>query len=126
MNDVAAVGPPPVLVVDDDLHVRQVVQWALEDAGFTVVTAADGEAALVQAAICRPRVVVLDFGLPNADGVTVAAQLRSTCGSGLSIMLITADGRAAEKAARVGAYAYLHKPFEDRALVATVLRGLGG
>ena len=115
-----------VLVVDDDADVRLVVQWALEDAGFSVATAANGDAALVHASTNRPGVVVLDFGLPGADGAAVAGRLRNTCGGTLPILLITADGRAAEKAARVGAYTYLHKPFEDDALIAAVRRGLRG
>ena len=115
-----------VLVVDDDADVRLVVQWALEDAGFSVATAANADAALEHASTSQPGVVVLDFGLPDADGAAVAGRLRSTCGATLPIVLITADGRAAEKAARVGAYTYLHKPFEDDALIAAVRRGLRG
>ena len=45
---------------------------------------------------------------------------------GLPIVLITADGRAAEKARQIGAYAYLHKPFELDALLAAIQQGLGG
>jgi len=115
----------PILVVDDDSDVRRVVTWALEDAGFMVATAADGAAACTCAASQRPAVVVLDVGLPDADSTLVAARLRDACGSTLPILVITADGRAAAKAARVGAYAYLHKPFEDDALVAAVRLGLG-
>ena len=69
--------------------------------------------------------VVLDVGLPNADGAVVAARLRQVCGEELPILIMTADGRAAEKAQRAGTYAYLHKPFHDEALVAAVQRGLG-
>jgi DNA-binding response OmpR family regulator len=113
-----------VLVVDDDPHVRQVVEWALEDAGFAVALAGDGRAALERAAARRPAVVVLDVGLPDGDGAIVAARLREACGDNLPIVVVTADGRAAEKAARAGAYAYLHKPFDGDELVALVRRGL--
>ncbi|MBV8715357.1 MAG: response regulator [Chloroflexi bacterium] len=113
-----------VLVVDDDPDVRQVVSWALEDAGFEVHTAPDGYDALSRASTHPPAVVVLDVGLPNADGTLVAARLREVCGQSLPIVVMTADGRAAEKARRAGAFAYLHKPFEDQALIETVRRGL--
>jgi two-component system chemotaxis response regulator CheY len=113
----------PVLVVDDDPDVRQVVRWALEDAGFDVVTAADGPTAFVQAELRPPGVVVLDHGLPSADGTRVAAGLRQICGEDLPILIVTADGRAAEKARRAGAYGFIHKPFDDAALVEAVRRG---
>lgn len=114
----------PVLVVDDDPDVRQVVSWALEDAGFEVHTAADGQDALSRATTHPPAAVVLDVGLPNADGAVVAARLRQVCGDGLPIVIITADGRAAEKAQRAGAVAYFHKPFEDETLVEAVRHAL--
>lgn len=114
---------PPVLVVDDDPDVRQVLRWALEDAGFDVLTAADGPTAFAQAELRTPSVVVLDHGLPSPDGTQVAARLRQICGEQLPILIVTADGRAAEKARQAGAYAFLHKPFDDAVLVAAVRRG---
>ncbi len=116
--------PPAILVVDDDPDVRQVVSWALEDAGYEVHTAPDGRIAVSQASAHPPAVVVLDVGLPNADGPAVAEDLRRTCGEALPILVMTADGRAAEKARRAGAFAYLHKPFGDEALIEAVQRGL--
>jgi DNA-binding response OmpR family regulator len=112
-----------VLVVDDDPDVRQVVRWALEDAGFDVLTAPDGATALAQAEVRHPDVVVLDHGLPHQDGTLVASRLRTLCGDRLPILIVTADGSAADKARRAGAYAFLHKPFDDEALVAAVRRG---
>jgi DNA-binding response OmpR family regulator len=113
----------PVLVVDDDPDVRQVLRWALEDAGFDVLTAADGVTALAQAERRPPGVVVLDHGLPNTDGTHVASSLRQICGEQLPILIVTADGRAAEKARRAGAYGFLHKPFDDTVLIDAVRRG---
>jgi DNA-binding response OmpR family regulator len=127
MNDVSATVEHstdlPVLVVDDDPDVRQVLRWALEDAGFDVLTAADGPTAFAQAEVRPPGVVVLDHGLPSTDGSRVAAGLRTICGEHLPILIVTADGRAAEKARRAGAYDFLHKPFDDAVLVAAVRRG---
>jgi len=127
MSEVSAnVNQPnhlPVLVVDDDPDVRQVLRWALEDAGFDVLTAADGPTALAQAEARSPGVVVLDHGLPNTDGTHLASRLRQVCGEDLPVLIVTADGRAAEKAHRAGAYGFLHKPFDDAVLVAAVRRG---
>jgi DNA-binding response OmpR family regulator len=103
---------------------RAVMQWALEDSGFAVTNAGDGHEALERIAEAAPSLVVLDVGLPGVDGFGVAAELRRTHGSAVPIVLVTADGGAAEKAARVSAQAFLRKPFEMRLLVAAVQRCL--
>jgi CheY-like chemotaxis protein len=117
-------GEAPILVVDDDPEIRQMIQWALEDEGWTVETAADGRQALDQATRSRPSLVVLDMGLPLLDGDGVAAGLRVAYGAAIPIVVVTADGRAAEKADRVGARAHLAKPFEIEALCDAVRRAL--
>jgi two-component system OmpR family response regulator len=123
-GDTVAPADAPVLVVDDDPTIRQLLRWALEDEGIAVETAADGWQALSYIARRRPALVVLDMGLPGADGYQVADSLRAAHGPNVPIVVITADGRAATKAAGVGAFAYFHKPFELGDLVATVQRGL--
>jgi DNA-binding response OmpR family regulator len=120
----AAAGP--ILVVDDDPNIRVTIQWALEEAGFRVETAADGIEALERAARVRPVLVVLDLRLPGVDGANVAIRLRADHGSPPPILLVTAEDRAASTARRVGAYAYLGKPFDLDDLVETVRRGLDG
>ncbi|HLJ65823.1 MAG TPA: response regulator [Chloroflexota bacterium] len=115
----------PVLVVDDDPDLRLAIQWALEDEGLEVVTAADGREALDVGTRSQPSLVVLDIGLPVLDGYAVAAGLRQTHGYAVPILVVTADGRAAEKAERVEAFDYLHKPFELDDLLSAVRRGLG-
>jgi two-component system OmpR family response regulator len=102
----------PVLVVDDDPHLRQLMQWALEDEGLPVETASDGREAVALAARREPALVVLDMGLPRLNGEGVVAELRAAYGERVPVVVVTADGHAAEKARRVGARAYLHKPFE--------------
>lgn len=114
----------PILVVDDDVHVRQAIRWMLEDEGFSVVTAADGREALRCVAQRRPALVVLDMGLPDVEGTQVAAELRKSDDARIPLLVISADGRAAEKARWVGAFAYLHKPFEIEHFIATVRQGL--
>lgn len=109
-----------ILVVDDDPQLRQSVQWTLEDEGLAVEVARDGAEALKQATRVPPALVILDHGLPDSRGDTVAAALREQCGKELPILLVTADGRAQQKAAEVGAFAYLHKPFDLDRLVKLV------
>jgi len=114
-----------ILVVDDDPQLRQLMRWALEDGGFQVETAADGRDALDRIAQAPPRVVVLDVTLPGPDGFAVADALRARGAERVPIVMITADGSAAEKAARMRAFAYLRKPFDMAALIAAIHQALG-
>ena len=114
-----------VLVVEDDTDLRQTIQWTLEDEGLAVDTAGDGREALERATQRKPALVVLDMGLPILDGNGVAAGLRAAYGESVTILTMTADGRAAEKAKRVGAVGYLSKPFELDALIDAVWKALG-
>jgi DNA-binding response OmpR family regulator len=123
-RDAGSLPPASILVIDDDPNIRLTIQWALEEAGFVVDTAADGTEALEQGPWVRPALVVLDLRLPGVDGMNVAAQLRADHGEALPILLVTADDRAAAVARRIGAYAYLGKPFDLDDLVDTVRRGL--
>ena len=113
-----------VLVVEDDALLRETITWALEDDGLEVDSAVDGRDALQRAAARAPRLVVLDMGLPGLDGFAVAEALRARFGGQLPILVVTADGRAQSKAERVGAYAFVHKPFDVSALVDQVRAGL--
>ncbi len=112
----------PVLVVEDERPLRQMMQWALEDEGLPVALAANGREALEVAARRQPSMVVLDMVLPLLDGVGVASGLRELYGSDLPILLITADGRIVEKARTVGAHEFLRKPFEIDDLLDVVQR----
>jgi DNA-binding response OmpR family regulator len=115
----------PVLVVDDDPVVRGMIHQALEDEGLMVVTADDGSRALEEATRVRPWLVILDVSLPVLGGEAVAAALRQIMADdGVRIMAITADGRPAEKARALGAFAYLAKPFDIDELIEIVRRGL--
>jgi CheY-like chemotaxis protein len=113
-----------ILVVEDERPLRETIQWLLEDEGMTVEPAANGRVALELAARERPALVVLDMALPVMNGDGVADGLRQMYGQQVPILLTTADGRAAEKAVRVGAYAYLQKPFDIDMLLQEVKRGL--
>ena len=101
-----------VLVVDDDPEIRDLMRWLLEDEGWNVETASDGRDAVDRAARSRPALIVLDMGLPILTGEEVALRLHAIYVHPPPIIVVSADGRAGEKAARLGAAAYLHKPFD--------------
>jgi CheY-like chemotaxis protein len=114
-----------ILIVDDDVNVRKAIRWVLEDEGYLVSEATDGNEALRLISESVPDLVVLDLTMPDVDGYTVAAALQATDGPDVPIVLITADGRAPAKAERVQARAYLRKPFVVEELL-TVIRGALG
>ena len=114
----------PILIVEDDARFRTTVRSILEDEGWAVETAADGQQAAEAFARGRPSLLVLDWGLQETDAEAVARALRADHGPDVPILLVTADGRAAQKAARVGAYAYMHKPFEMSELIELVRQAL--
>lgn len=114
----------PILVVDDDHNLRQTIQWVLEEEGFSVSTAADGQEAVEQAMAQQHGLVILDMGLPLLDGSEVAAQVHARYGAAVPIILITADGHAEEKSRRVGAASFLRKPFDIDDLVDAVQQAL--
>jgi DNA-binding response OmpR family regulator len=113
-------GMKTVLVVDDEPKIVALARDYLEHAGFAVVTAADGRAALEAAHRHRPDLVVLDLGLPGLDGLDVTRQLRRD--SSLPIVMLTARDDEVDKLVglELGADDYLTKPFSPRELVARV------
>lgn len=119
-STVPALEEKTVLIVEDDVDLRHLIQWILEDQGFRVELARDGKEALDSARAKKPSLVLLDMTLPIIDGYGVAAGLRQTYGDNIAILTVTADGHAAEKAKRVGAIGYVSKPFELDTLINAV------
>jgi DNA-binding response OmpR family regulator len=108
-----------ILVVEDQLEIARVVRDYLADAGYDVVVAGTGEAALANARGARPDLVVLDLGLPGIDGLDVARELAA---SAVPIVMLTARGDEADRVVglEVGADDYIVKPFSPKELVARV------
>ncbi len=114
-----------ILVVDDEPKIVQLARDYLEHAGFAVITAADGQAALEAAHRRKPDLVVLDLGLPQLDGLDVTRRLRKD--SNVPIIMLTARSEESDKLVglELGADDYITKPFSPKELVArvrTVLR----
>lgn len=123
-TQVAASGP--VLIVDDDSQLRRMIRWLLEDEGLSVETAATGEEAIAQARLHPPALVILDLNLPVRTGEAVAEELRSVHGAALPIVVISSDGKIAQRARRLGASHWLSKPFEIDDLVVAIRQALYG
>jgi two-component system KDP operon response regulator KdpE len=100
-----------VLVIEDDAGLRRLLRSALTSSGYRVVDADDAQQARAIAASHNPEVIVLDLGLPDADGVELTRELRSVIKA--PIVVVSARGREEDKIAALdaGADDYLTKPF---------------
>ncbi|HEX9044039.1 MAG TPA: response regulator transcription factor [Candidatus Limnocylindrales bacterium] len=109
-----------ILVVDDEPKIVAIARDYLEHAGYAVATAATGEDALASIRGKRPDLVVLDLGLPGADGLDVTREIRRD--SELPIVILTARDDEVDKllGLELGADDYITKPFSPRELVARV------
>ena len=116
----------PILIVEDEPELCAVVRFILEDEGYPVMTAADGQQALDRAAETRPRLVLLDMGLPVLNGEEVAAGLKEMLADPPPILVMSAAGNVAERARRIGAAAFIAKPFDLDDLAAAVRLVISG
>ena len=112
--------PAKVLVVDDELKMVKLVRTYLENAGFQVVVAYDGQEALTIFRHEHPDLVVLDLMLPRIDGLEVARSIRRS--SDAPIIMLTARAEETDRliGLQLGADDYVVKPFSPRELVARV------
>jgi DNA-binding response OmpR family regulator len=112
--------PLRVLVVEDEDTIRRVVVGYLEQEGYAVTEAIDGNIAVELARWALPDVIVLDLGLPGIDGIEVCRQVRAFTDA--YIIMLTARSDEVDKliGLSVGADDYLTKPFSPRELVARI------
>lgn len=112
-----------VLVVDDEPNIVLSLEFLMEQAGFEVVTAEDGEQALEQVTNTSPDLLLLDISLPGMSGFDVLERLRGQEATAqLPIIMLTAHGRDVEreKGMALGADDYITKPFSTQSLVEKV------
>jgi DNA-binding response OmpR family regulator len=109
-----------ILVVDDETNIADLVELYLRREGFRVVKAANGEDGLHAVETQRPRLVVLDVGLPDIDGLEVCRRLRQA--SSLPVIFLTARDTEVDRVLglELGGDDYVTKPFSPAELVARV------
>jgi DNA-binding response OmpR family regulator len=109
-----------ILVVDDEPNIADLVELYLRREGFRVVQAASGADALRSVGAHRPRLVILDVGLPDIDGLEVCRELRQT--SSIPVIFLTARDTEVDRVLglELGADDYVTKPFSPAELVARV------
>ena len=112
-----------VLVVEDERKLREFIRTYLERDGFTVLSTGSGAEAITLAAEAAPDLVVLDLGLPDVPGETVARELRTTSAARTTpILMLTAKSTEEDRirGLELGADDYVTKPFSPRELVLRV------
>lgn len=109
-----------ILVADDEISIRQIVEARLKMAGYDVITAADGAEALELVKLEHPNLIVLDIMMPKMDGLQVCREIRKNMT--IPIIMLTAKGDVIDRiqALELGADDYVVKPFSPRELEARI------
>jgi len=114
----------PILVVDDDAGIRELISDTLADEGYVVVSAPDGAAALVMLEGWQPSLILLDLLMPLMDGDEFLRRYRELPGVHVPVVVFSASGRnrPGRASAQVEADAFLAKPFDLDDLLGLVTR----
>lgn len=111
----------PILIIEDDPDIVELLQYNLEKEGYPVRTAKDGETGLHAARRYKPGMILLDLMMPGMDGLEVCRHLKRDPGtSGIPLMMITAKDEESDVVAglELGADDYISKPFSPREVLA--------
>jgi len=115
-----------ILVVDDEPDIRQLVQEILEDEGYIVQVAKDGESARLIYAQQKPDLVLLDIWMPDIDGISLLKEWSTPGGLDSEVVIMSGHGtlETAVEATRLGAFDFVQKPLSLAKLLATVRKAL--
>jgi CheY-like chemotaxis protein len=124
MDPVVASGSPApqVLIVEDDIDIRDALSQILEEEGYTVATAANGQEALdVLRSGPPPRLILLDLMMPVMNGWQFRAEQRSDPAlASIPVVVISADTHIGDKAGQIGVQEFFRKPIEIAGLLSTM------
>lgn len=121
-------GKLKILAVDDEPNILLSLEFLLEEEGYEVHTARDGDEALTAAEAVRPDLILLDVAMPRRDGYEVCRLLRENPAlNGVKVVMLTAKGQPLEKkkGVEVGADLYVTKPFGAAELLGKIRAVLG-
>jgi DNA-binding response OmpR family regulator len=116
-----------ILVIDDEPAIRSFLQEILEDSGYGVKPACNGQEGLQWAGNNRPDLILLDIHLPDIDGIGVLEALNSLGYNG-PVILMSADVVSGKisRGLKLGAFAFIRKPFANHILLETIEGALDG
>ncbi len=112
--------PDLILVIDDEVQIRRLLEITLSSNGFKVSEASTGKEALIAAATHNPALVILDLGLPDADGLDILKKLREWYQKPVIILSVRNSEEDIINALDNGANDYLAKPFRTGELLARI------
>ncbi len=113
----------PILIVDDSVSMRQLVSFALRDAGYEVIAAVDGKDALGKLNGAKIGMVITDLNMPEMDGIEFIKQLRNTSGYRyVPVVMLTTESQEAKKqeGRSAGASGWIVKPFTPNQLIEVI------
>jgi len=117
-----------IMTVDDSASVRQMVNFTLQQAGYEVMTAADGQDALAKLKGAAIHMVITDLNMPKLDGIDLIRQLRANPRyKFIPIIMLTTESQVEKKqeGKAAGATGWIVKPFKPEQLIAVVKKVLG-
>ena len=109
-----------ILVVDDDPSIVNIIQTALEQEGYSVITASDGRAACSVAEENKPDLIIMDLMMPGLSGILATVRIRESSNVPILILSAKAEGSDRVLGLEAGADDYLVKPFYQQELLARV------
>lgn len=117
---------PYILVVDDEPDIRQLLQEILEDEGYEIAVAEDGETARQLHRQRRPDLILLDIWMPDIDGITLLKEWKDDEQLGTPVIMMSGHGtvETAVEATRLGAYDFIEKPISLAKLLLTIEHAL--
>lgn len=117
-----------ILTVDDSPSIRKMIAMTLQEAGYAVVEAVDGQDGLAKATTAPVDAIITDQNMPNLDGLGMIRALRAhPMGRGVPIIVLSTDGEESLKAQarEAGALGWMLKPFTQDKLLAVIKKVLG-
>jgi two-component system KDP operon response regulator KdpE len=114
------VSPDNILIIDDELQIRRLLEITLSANGYKISEAATGKEGLSMAATSQPLLIILDLGLPDTDGLDVLKKLREWYLKPIIILSVRSSEEDIVKALDNGANDYLTKPFRTGELLARI------
>jgi two-component system, OmpR family, KDP operon response regulator KdpE len=115
-----------ILVIDDELQIRRLLEITLTASGYRVIHSATGKTGLVDAATLHPSLIILDLGLPDIDGHDLLKKLREWYQKPVIILSVRNSEEDIIKALDGGANDYLTKPFRSGELLARIRAAIRG
>lgn len=126
-GDIPSNSNPHVLLVDDDVEIAESMRFALEQSGFRVSMARNGNQGLAMFEALSPDLLILDMMMPKRSGFLVLEELRRQGVEGLRVIMVTGNEglRHRQYAELLGVDEYIHKPFPMERLIETARRLTG-